>query len=165
MAVLAPEFDRKAFPPALYQRGGVARQRALEPHDAWSVRLVDGLVTWGQAEEKRPLPYILLGHSAGAQFLGRVAAYTPTKARRIVIANPSTYVLPNADVATPYGFGGIGSRSETQAEIARYLALPLTILLGDNDTGDKRRAKTKRAMEQGATRLERGLNTFARAKA
>src|SRR5262249_51419902 len=34
-------------------------------------------------QEGRPLAYFLLGHSAGAQFLDRLAAFVPTEATRI----------------------------------------------------------------------------------
>ena len=43
---------------------------------------------WVRQQEGRPLAYSLLGHSAGGQFLERLAAFVPTQAGRIVVANP-----------------------------------------------------------------------------
>src|SRR5262249_19453485 len=100
-----------------------------------------------------------LGHSAGGQFLSRVAAFVPTEAKRIVIANPSTYVFPNLTTA-PFGFGGVYSANDSVAELRRYLALPLTIYLGQEDTSDEERNDTPKAVAQGQTRYDRGRNAY-----
>ena len=65
------------------------------------------------------LPHALLGHSAGGQFLSRVAAFAPTDATHIVIANPSTWVLPSLDDAVPYGFGGTPEPEAGPARLSR----------------------------------------------
>ena len=63
--VVAPEFDTQRFPTSMYQLGGS------------TVELVAPLVAWARRAAAQPdMPYILIGHSAGGQFLGRVAAYT-----------------------------------------------------------------------------------------
>jgi hypothetical protein len=102
----------------------------------------------------------MLGHSAGGQFLSRVAAFVPTEARRIVIANPSTYVFPDLTTPAPYAFGGVYSAGAGESELRRYLSLPLTIYLGQEDTGDEDRSDTPEAVAQGATRYERGHNVY-----
>ncbi len=50
----------------------------------------------------------------------------------IVIANPSTWVLPSMTDAAPYGFGKLPDPSRG---CGAYLALPITVLLGAADTG------------------------------
>lgn len=149
--VVAPEFDKDRFPTAMYQQGGS------------TVELVTPLVESARKTTAQPaLPYILIGHSAGAQFLSRVAAYSPPPAQRIVIANPSTWVLPDTSTAKPFGFGGVAN---AEAAIRAYLALPILVLLGGADTGSHNLTMTKEAVAQGSNRLTRGHNTFDMAKA
>lgn len=163
MAVVAPLFDEPRFPASRYQRGGITRGGTVLPGRDWTINLVPQLVAWERVQENRPdLPYVLLGHSAGAQFLSRVAAYGEGGARRIVIANPSTWVRPSLDIAAPYGFGGI---PDGEAALRRYLAAPIRVLLGQNDTGSRNLATSDEAEEQGANRLERGQTAFHEAEA
>jgi hypothetical protein len=105
-----------------------------------------------------------LGHSAGAQFLSRVAAFAPTEARRIIIANPSTHVFASLEIDAPFGLGGVYREQEAEAQLRRYLAEPITILLGAEDTGEKDLNETPDAMAQGRTRLERGRNAYNAAR-
>lgn len=148
--VVAPEFDAARFPTALYQHGGS------------TVALVAPLVEWARKTIGQPdMPYVLLGHSAGGQFLARVAAYSPTSATRIVIANPSTWVLPSTTIAVPYGFGGVAKGEQA---LQAYLARPIVALLGGADTGTHNLSMTKEAAAQGANRLARGRSTFAMAR-
>jgi hypothetical protein len=107
----------------------------------------------------------LFGHSAGAQFLSRVAAFgLPKDAKRIVIANPSTYVLPSIEEPSPFGSRGVFNEVEGEKQLRAYLELPITIYLGENDTGDKNLVQTRSAMRQGHDRLERGHFAFDMAK-
>ena len=101
---------------------------------------------------------------AGAQFLSRVAAYQPGSARRFVIANPSTWVRPRLDIAAPYGVGPPFPLAEAEPTLRRYLALPITVLLGADDTGSRNLSDTEEAEAQGATRVERGRAVFAEAE-
>jgi hypothetical protein len=80
----------------------------------------------------------------------------------IVIANPSTWVLPSANDAAPYGFGKL---PDPEHALRAYLALPITVLLGADDTGSHGLSMEAEALAQGANRLERGRNTFAMAEA
>jgi pimeloyl-ACP methyl ester carboxylesterase len=161
--VVAPRFEPPRFTVALYQRGGVAPHGAFVPPGKRTVDLVAPLVAWANAASgHRGLPHALIGHSAGGQFLSRVAAFAPTGAKRLAIANPSTWVLPSLQEAVPYGFG---SAPDAEAALRAYLALPITVLLGADDTGTSNLASEPEAVAQGATRLERGRTTFAKAEA
>lgn len=160
--VIAPEFDKERFPHDSYQFGGVAQAGQYVPAGARPVDLVAPLVAWArQAAGKSTLPYILLGHSAGAQFVGRVAAFTPTDAARIVVANPSTWVMPTSGDDVPNGFGGVPNAEQA---LRTYLALPLIVLLGQDDTGSNNLDQSAKAMAQGPYRLARGRNAFNAAK-
>jgi pimeloyl-ACP methyl ester carboxylesterase len=160
MLVVAPLFDKERFPTWRYQRGGIVKRGVVQPSDAWTGQVVLEIADWVRRTEGRNLDYYMLGHSAGGQFLSRVAAFVPTEARRIVIANPSTYVFPDLTTPVPYAFGGVYSAGAEEAELRRYLAVPLTIYLGQEDIGDKDRNDTPEALAQGETRYERGRNAF-----
>ena len=162
MIVFAPLLDKENFPVWRYQLGGIVRDGKVVPREDWAVWVVADLVTWARLEERRfNAPYYLFGHSAGGQFLSRVAAFSlPKDATRIVIANPSTYVLPSTDEPAPYGLGGVFSLTEAENQLRAYLELPITIYLGEDDTGDKNLSQSAAAKRQGDTRLERGERAF-----
>jgi pimeloyl-ACP methyl ester carboxylesterase len=165
MLVIAPLFDRKRFPSWRYQRGGIvdATGRVQNPRE-FTGRLVLDLVDWARKQEGHDLPYSLIAHSAGGQFLGRLAAFVPNEARRVVIANPGTYVLASLTVDAPYGLGKVYSAAEGEDRLRRYLQQPLTIYLGQADDQDDDRNNSVEARAQGASRHERGLNAFNAAK-
>ena len=165
MLVVAPLFDEARFPSWRYQRGGIVHGGAVQPAASWTLNFVPRLASWAREREGRPdLPYTLLGHSAGGQFLSRVAAFGQDRATQVVIANPSTWVEPSLEVAAPYGFGGVFGPAQGEAALRRYLATPITVLLGREDTGSRNLATSDEAEEQGATRLERGQTVFQKAE-
>jgi hypothetical protein len=164
LIVVAPLFDPDRFPSWSYQRGGVVQNGAPLPPDRWTVNLVPRLIAWSRQQAGASLPVALLGHSAGAQFVSRVAAYIDIGAARIIIANPSTWVQPRLDLPAPYGFGGLFTPAAAEAALRRYLAAPITVLLGGEDVGDVDLARGPEAVSQGATRLARGQNILSEAE-
>jgi len=162
LVVATPLFDKTRFPSWRYQRGGLVEGGKLVDSERWTGWIVLQLVDWLRHQQgNATMPYLLLGHSAGAQFLSRFAAFIPKQAQRIVIANPSTWVMPALDVAPPYGFKDVPSG---EALLRRYLAAPVTVLLGQEDTGSKNLAENDEAEAQGANRLARGEATFLQAQ-
>lgn len=164
----APLFDATRFPNADYHRGGV---EADGPTTGRTVDLVDDLMAWAYTRERKPgIPIYLYGHSAGGQFLSRVAAYAPpADAARIIVANPSTHVLATVNEDAPYGFDMTTDDrldAAEEAQMRAYLAAPVTIYLGseDDDPNAPDLSTGSISMRQGATRLERGQNTFAWAR-
>lgn len=166
LLVLAPELDQKRFPYWRYQWAGVWRDGRAQPKREWTGKLLAGIVAWGRKWSGHPdAPYFLFGHSAGGQFLSRIAAYQPPPGvARIVIANPSAHVLPSAKELAPYGFSGLPKAYRSAAKIRRYLALPITIYLAEDDRGQKRLVKDKGSMRQGPNRYERGLFAYRQAR-
>ena len=158
--VVAPEFDQGRFPTDLYQYGGVVGETAGRR----TIDLVPPVVAWARGALGAPgLPFVLLGHSAGGQFLSRVAAFGPNGAAGLVIANPSTWVLPSTTVAAPFGLAG--TEAATDEGLRAYLARPITVLLGTADVGGGRSLVTRpEAMAQGPNRYTRGVNTFEMAR-
>ncbi len=164
LVVQAPRFDKRRFPNWRYQRGGVVRKGHALTRSRWTSRVLAALIE--RARERVGGALYLFGHSAGAQFLSRVAAYDPPPGvTRFIIANPSTHVFPDLKVDAPYGFGGLFSELEARRRLRAYLALPLTIYLGGEDTGSRNLSTSAAAMRQGRNRRERGRRLFRAARA
>lgn len=159
--VYSPLFDKDRFPSWAYHRGGLVQDGKLLAQEDWTINIVDDLVEWARNQEGRPeAASFLFGHSAGGQFLSRVAAYAlPEDVERIIIANPSTYVLPSISEDAPYGYGGL-PQPEADEWMRAYLAAPITIFLGSEDTGKKDLTRNAQANRQGNNRLDRGKRTF-----
>ena len=165
--VVAPLFDDERFPSGRYQRGGLLdAEGRIQPPDKWTYAIIPKIVAQVRAWENRPeLPYYLVGHSAGGQFLVRLAAFLPGEAVRIVAANPGSHLFPTRDWAFGYGFGGLPPELNNDEVIRRYLAAPLTIYLGTDDIYPRPSFDASEpAMKQGAHRLERGRACFAAAQ-
>src|SRR3954471_244028 len=83
MMVVAPRFDREQFGAGKYQQGGLLRDGQVAPRESWTWSLVPKLAERLRALEGRPdMPYYLIGHSAGGQFLVRMTAFVPSDAAR-----------------------------------------------------------------------------------
>jgi hypothetical protein len=132
--------------------------------------MVNDIAEWGNAKvgTDNSDDMVLFGHSAGGQFLSRIAAYGEDSTfDKMIVANPSTYVWPSLTEKAANGFGGgYFSASQSEAMLKDYLADPITIYLGaeDDNTDDADLATGAAAMRQGANRLERGLNAYEAAK-
>ena len=167
LLVVAPRFDQRAFPVWRYQRGGIVKDGAAQNPRDFTGRLVPAIVDWVRQQEGRPLGYSLLGHSAGAQFLDRLAAFVPTGAKRIVVANPGSYVVPSLTVPAPYGLGMVYAGADGDAALRRYLEQPLTIYLGESDTRGDDRDNTRPgriALPARIEHLQRGQNAGAKSR-
>jgi poly(3-hydroxybutyrate) depolymerase len=166
MLVIAPKFDSKQFGSGMYQQGGLFQKGELAPRDKWTWSLVPQVIDRMRDLEQRPdMPYYLIGHSAGGQFLVRMTAFAPTKARNVVAANPGSELFPTRDMPYPYGFGRLPDELSNDDLLRRYLEQPLTLFLGTKDTMlDSDLDKSSGANKQGTTRYERGHNAFKSAK-
>ena len=164
--LIVPLFDRDRFPTWRYQQAGIARRDdtgalALQPAEQWTGETLQSVIDAVRKEEGvAGLSYVLLGHSAGAQFALRATAFGRLTPARIVIANPSSWLAPDFDEPFPYGFGGLPSKIANDAVLRRYLALPLTILLGTADTGSADLSMTPGAQRQGIHRYARGTHIY-----
>lgn len=166
LMVFAPLFDKDRFPNWRYHRGGVVYKGQVLPESRWTGPVLLALLERArQVVGNQSAKLYLFGHSAGGQFLSRIAAYTPPlDVDRIVISNPSVYVAPLLDEKAPYGFKGVFSSDKKQQQLKTYLGLPVTLYLGKEDTGKKYLKTNKASMRQGHNRLDRGRKIFNLAK-
>lgn len=161
--VVTPLFDSLRFPSARYQRGGLMKAKQVQPQGEWTYAMVPGIVDFiRNREQNMSLPYYLVGHSAGGQFLVRMAAFMPGEAKRIVACNPGSDLFPTKDQSFGYGFGGLPETLSNDAVLKAYLAAPLTLYLGTDDIYPKPSFDdSPEGMIQGRHRLERGRNCYA----
>jgi pimeloyl-ACP methyl ester carboxylesterase len=165
--VAAPLFDEKRFPVAAYQMGGMIKDKAPVPKDDWTWSMVPKIAdALRDKENRKDMPYYLIGHSAGGQFLDRLAGFVSTDAKRVVAANPGSLLWPGEDMPFPFGFGELPKELGGEAGLKRYLAQPLTLYLGTGDVvQDKYFPKGKFPDLQGDSRFARGSATFKKAEA
>jgi len=172
MLLVCPEFDRTRFDIDAYQHAGIIKtvkeggQEKIVPQsrEEWTAQYIEPIVDAVRRQEGKNLPYYLVGHSAGAQFVSRSAGFLPFKAERIVAVNPGSVLFPTRDQTYPYGFGGLPEEISSDDAIRRYLEAPLTFYCGTADVGTKALPMDPPAMAQGTTRIERGRNVYAFAK-
>lgn len=159
--VFAPDFPLSRFPVQQYQRGGFPASQQTTPAAAY----MRPLEQWARIVSDEPrVPIILVGHSAGAQYLERVAAYAPGEEIMTVIMNPSTYVEPETDTAVPYGFRN-WPEPASLPDLRRYLSSKIAVILGADDTETSSATyHSPAAAEQGRNRLERGQWAYAQAR-
>jgi poly(3-hydroxybutyrate) depolymerase len=165
--VVAPQLDEDRFPEEWYQRGGLLdAEGKARPRDAWMFNVVGAIVAGVRAREGRPeMPYYLLGHSAGAQFLVRLAAFLPGEAKRIVAGNAGSLLFPDRAHTFGYGLGGLPPELSDEAMLRRYFAAPLTLYLGTADVTPRKRFDDSPAgMKQGPHRYARNGAAYALAE-
>ncbi len=161
--VVTPLYDRDRFPLARYQRGGIVDDAGrAQPAEKWTYATVPRLVAYLREREGRPeLPYYLIGHSAGGQFLVRLAAFLPGEAKRIVAANAGSHLFPTRERDFGYGFGGLPPELAGDDVLRRYLAAPLTLYQGTGDViVTSSLDVSEPALRQGPHRLARGRAVF-----
>lgn len=165
--IVAPMFDEARFPNRKYHRGGILNEDGTAaPKSDWTYPMIPLLAQEIRRREGKPkMPYTLIGHSAGGQFLVRLAGFYDSGAARIVAANPGSDLFPTRAMEFGYGFGKLPASLSTDEVIRRYLAQPLTLYLGTADNGhDEDLDESPEAMAQGPGRYQRGKLAFAAAR-
>jgi pimeloyl-ACP methyl ester carboxylesterase len=165
--IVAPKFDEKRFPSLKYQRGGILREDGTAaPSSEWTYGYIPEIYAQIKRLEKKPaLRYWIIGHSAGGQFVLRMAGFEKTGAERLVSANPGSDLFPTRDMPFGYGFGNLPDALSNDRVIRDYLAQPLTLYLGSADNGpDEYFDDSPEAIKQGPGRFQRGMANFEFAK-
>ena len=103
--------------------------------------------------------YVLYGHSAGGQFVHRMAMFKPDARFDLAIAaNSGWYTTPDNEQNYPYGISGA---PKVQERINLSLQRPLVLFLGAEDKPEQGGFRTRsEAMKQGKSRQQRGEHFF-----
>jgi len=161
LLIVAPTFPNHLFPAAeTYNNGSVLDgDGTLRPAE-WRgyripARVLAALRDAGLST--RPKAFVF-GHSAGGQFLHRLLSTEPSDVfEAATVGNPGWFTLPDLSRPFPAGLGGIGA---TDADVARLLAVPMTILSGEEDTATSGPSLPSQpeAVAQGPHRFARALH-------
>ena len=159
--VVVPEFDRERFPNRRYQFGGVFREDGTVAEvQEMTYAFIPMIVEHIRAREGNDqLPYLLLGFSAGGQFVSRMSAFLDLDAERLLVISPGSSLFPTRDLEFGLGFGGLPPEWSSDERIRRYLAQPITVYIGTNDT-EMAQLPTGEAYAQGVHRYSRNLRYF-----
>lgn len=159
--LLAPEFSQAAFPgPRAYEVGNMRTvdRRSYLPREKWSYGLVERLFEQVRdAVGSTRAGYWLYGHSAGGQFVHRLALFQENARFEVAIAaNAGAYTLARAGERFPYGLDRIPDLEQVQEQ-----AFPrrLVVMVGEKDTDitNAMLLRSEEAMRQGPHRYARGL--------
>jgi pimeloyl-ACP methyl ester carboxylesterase len=158
--LVAPEFLGVHWPKAAaYNLGDLAAQANREKWTFSAIEHIFDELRDGHAE------YRIFGHSAGGQFVQRMAFFRPdNRASVMVAANPGWYTMPEwrkDKGVEPFPYSLLNSRVGVD-ELRQGLAKRFVLLLGekDDDPDDENLSKAPGAVKQGETRVERGENFF-----
>lgn len=163
LLIAAPHFDTERFPTRLFQQGGVRDEADPARWVYASIeRFFDRALASGRVAETS---YVLFGHSAGAQFVHRMALLMPAaRFSTAISANAGYYTLPlraeAGGFAYPYSLVGTPA---TDASLAAAFAKPLLVMLGqrDDDPAHPQLNHSRGAEAQGPNRLARGRHFMA----
>ena len=155
--VVCPEFNDSQFPGSTYyQNGGMYINDQFTDSTKWAYNMIEEIFSYlidkGASSEKT---YGIYGFSGGGQFVHRYAIFNnPKRASIIIPAGSGWYTLPNYDESFPYG---LSNSPFIKEDLSNKFALPLTVLVGENDTdpNDSSLRKTEEAMRQGEHRYAR----------
>jgi pimeloyl-ACP methyl ester carboxylesterase len=163
--VIAPEFTQAAWPKAAsYNLGDVAEQADREK---WAYSAIEHIFDEMRDGQQS---YAIFGHSAGGQFVQRMAILRPdNRASVMVAANPGWYLMPEwrkDKGAEPYPYSLVNAKVGA-AELKQALEKRFILLVGekDDDPDDGELNKSAGAMKQGDSRIDRGENFFKAATA
>ena len=159
--IVVPEFDLERFPNRLYQFGGVFREDgSLADPEERTYAFIPQIVEYIRTREgDAQLPHVILGFSAGGQFVSRMSALMDTDAERLIVTSPGSSMFPTREMDFGLGFGGLPDDLSSDERIMRYLAQPITIYIGTNDT-EMAQLPTGDAYAQGVHRYSRNIRLF-----
>lgn len=165
--LLCPEFPADRYPLRAYQLGGLVDDSGnWLPEEKRTFGVIENLFDFVREETCNTTGrYYLYGHSAGGQFVHRLVLFnSQARFAAAVAANTGWYTMPTFEGRKfPYSLKGSGA---TGSEQRRALGRRLVVLLGERDVeaDDPSLRRSKAAIEQGETRLERGHVFYATAR-
>lgn len=104
----------------------------------------------------------LTGFSGGAQFAHRYTMAHPARVARLTIIAAGWYTLPDKTQHYPLGLHTRRALRGLHLNPERFLRVPTTVIVGDQDTGRQNlRSSPEINRQQGTTRVERARNWVA----
>ena len=102
---------------------------------------------------------LLFGFSGGAQFAHRYTMLHPDRVERAVVAAAGWYTFPDSSIPYPYGIAPDAGLEGARFEPRSFLRVPITVLVGQADTGSTNlRQNAQVDRQQGTTRVARARN-------
>ncbi len=165
--LLVPEFSNQHYPGIIKYNLGNTFSSLGEPiaKSTWTYTIIERIFDAAKTIMKfRTNTYNIYGHSAGAQFVHRLAIFLPEARFDLAIcANAGWYTLPSYTTKFPYGLKASGI---TETELKKAFGKKVVILLGDKDINPRHKYlnKSPQAKAQGKHRYERGRHFYEVAK-
>ncbi len=163
--LVSPEFARDRWPrAAAYNLGDIAEQK---DRDKWSYSAIEHLFDEVRDGQK---DYAIFGHSAGAQFVQRMALLrADNRASVMVVANPGWFAMPEwrkEKSENPYPYSLVNSPAG-EADLRRALAKRVLLMVGekDDEPDAENLNQSSGAKKQGESRMDRGENFIKAATA
>lgn len=158
--LIAPKFDHEQYKTMHYHGGNILQGRDYDPKET-SYHVIERV--FDQVKEStgnNNKDYIILGNSAGGQFVHRMVLFYPQGRYRLAVAsNAGYYTFPDFSKKVFYG---LRYSHVDETSLAYSFEKNLIVLIGenDNDPNHKYLPKSEDAMAQGKHRLERAQNFF-----
>ena len=169
MLLVAPEFDNPFYRYVTndYQDGNLFTAMGLaNRRSEWAYATIERIVDHlNSANGWAIAGYDMFGHSAGGQFVQKLAMLAPdSRLRTGIAANPGSYTFPDAAIQFPYGLKGVDASA---IDLGAAFRRKVIILLGEKDADANQGVldQSQPAMQQGPHRLARGQAVFAAARA
>ncbi len=163
--LLVPEFSRAQYGGNYNLERLTQRDGTRVPPEQWPYAAIENIFDAVRAANGfTARTYDIYGHSAGAQFVHRLAFLLPDARYRVaVVANAGWYTMPEGDVDWPYGLRGT---AVSAPQLTGVFSRRIIVLLGDRDVDplDPDLRRTPEALAQGEHRFSRGHAFFDRAK-
>ena len=169
--VINPQFPKTYWSESEYQFCGVTESKASDvilESQYWTGNVIESLFDyWLMETDGQQTGYRMFGHSAGAQFVGRMIATTPdARVISAVAANPSSWPWPTelkakdgSSYGWPYSLTVLPMMSDPEY-LTKVFGKKLFVQIGQDDTGTDSLDQSDAAKAQGSRRYHRAKNFY-----
>ena len=178
--IIAPEFDKGNYSIADHEYGNLIDIKYdytsqdiytpfmeydsnIKEESEWVYRIIDEIyLKFIESKSINNDGYIIFGHSSGSQFVHRFLMFGNSKyCKKYFAANAGLYTFFDENKNYPYG---IKNLKPYENVIRKSLQKDVYIMLGEQDIDTKYLNCLPMDIEEGKTRIERGLNYYNSAK-
>lgn len=169
--VINPQFTKSYWAESEYQFCGVTSSKTsteIIDQQYWTGNIIESIFNyWLMETDGQQTGYRMFGHSAGAQFVGRMLVTTPdARVISAVAANPSSWPWPTelkssngTNYGWPYSMTALPMYSDP-GYLEKVFGKKLYVQIGKNDTGTDSLDQSDAANVQGSLRYHRALNFY-----